>query len=41
MNNLNAFGSNHLATYLKHYAEGLLSFKEACNYISCCFDEVK
>ena len=39
MSNLNSFGKKHIATYLGHYAEGLLTFKEVCSYVGACFDE--
>ena len=41
MNNLNAFGLKHIAVYLEDYSKGLLSFKEVCNYVSCCFEDRK
>ena len=41
MNNLNAFGLKHIAVYLEDYSKGLLSFKEVCNYLSCCFEDRK
>lgn len=39
MDNLNAFGLKHIAVYLEDYSKGLLSFKEVCNYVSCCFED--
>ena len=41
MENLNVFGKVHLRVYLKDYACGLITFKEARAYITCCFDDIK
>jgi hypothetical protein len=41
MENLNTFGKNHLSVYLKDYALGVITFKEARAYITCCFNDIK
>ena len=40
MENLNSHGKKHLATYLRDYYSGLISFETARRYIQCCFDKV-
>ena len=41
MENLNDFGKIHLRVYLQDYARGLLTFKQARAYITCCFNDIK
>jgi hypothetical protein len=41
MNNITAFGNKHLSTYLRDYAAGSITFKVACAYIACCFNDIE